>query len=78
MQHAYRTYENENKEVDALDLLTKCLIFNALLDLMYRVGKVSFFFFFKKAVMGHEVGIACDRIYLQSILYGVIEDLKNK
>lgn len=77
MQHAYRTYDNENKEVDALDLLTKCLIFNGLLDLIYRVGKVSFFFF-KKAVMRHKVGIACDRIYLQSILYGVIEDLKNK
>lgn len=63
MQHAYRTYENENKEVDALDLLTKCLIFNALLDLMYRVGKVSFFFFFKKAVMGHEELLVIEFIF---------------
>lgn len=77
MQHVYRTYDDENKEVDALDLLTKCLIFNGLLDPVYRVGKVSSFFF-KKVVMRYKVGITCNRIYLESILYGVIEGLKNK
>ena len=62
MQRVYGTYDDENKEVDALDLLAKCLIFNGLLDPIYRVGKVSSLLFFKKAVMRHEVGITCNRI----------------